>query len=147
MTRLRRPWRGRRGEPAGSSALPRFCQETRSQLPALVDGQLTGWSARVVRRHLRRCADCAAELEGQRAVATGLQRMREQAPAPPEGLLDDLLVIAHRRGMRERLAVPTRGAVSGARPGLSIAFLTVGAVATTGIGWSLARGVRRLRDR
>jgi hypothetical protein len=37
--------------------------------------------------------------------------------------------------------------VSGARPALSVAFLTVGAAASTGLGWTVWRGVRRLRGR
>jgi hypothetical protein len=49
--------------------------------------------------------------------------------------------------VRERAAVPVRGAVSGARPGLSVAFLTVGAAASTGLGYGLWRGVRAVRRR
>jgi predicted anti-sigma-YlaC factor YlaD len=128
-------------------ALPRFCRETRSALPALVDGELTGWSRRVVDRHLRRCADCRVELARQRDVAAALQHLRAASPEPPARLIEDLLGIARRRGIRQRVAVPARGAVSGARPALSVAFLTVGAVASTGAGWAIWRGARRLRRR
>jgi hypothetical protein len=66
--------------------------------------------------------------------------------APPPGLLDDLLARADQRSVRERAAVPARGALSGARPGLSVAFLTVGAAASTGVGYGVWRGVRAIRN-
>lgn len=128
--------------------LPRFCGEARSQFPALAAGELGGWPARVVRAHLRHCESCSAEWQRQREVSAQLRALHEQpTEAPPEGLLDDLLAIGRRRGVRERVAVPTRGAVSGARPALSVTFLTVGAAASTGVGWAVWQGVRRLRGR
>lgn len=131
---------------ADDPSLPRFCRETRSQLPALAAGELTGWPARVVRAHLRRCSGCGQQWQRQRDLSAGLRALRDRpGETPPQGLLDDLLAIGRRRGVRERVAVPTRGAVSGARPALSIAFLTVGAAASTGVGWAMWRGVRRLR--
>jgi predicted anti-sigma-YlaC factor YlaD len=129
--------------PAG-----RFCREARAQLPFLVSGELTGWGARVVRAHVRRCADCAAELARQEQLARAFAAMRESRPEPPPGLLDDLLRTTRGRGIRQRAAVPARGAVSGARPALSVAFLTVGAAASTGVGYAAYRGIRRaLRSR
>jgi hypothetical protein len=125
---------------------PRFCREARSQLPALAAGELSGWPLHVVRAHLRRCADCSADLIRQEQLSAALSSLREQPPAPPPGLLDDLLARADQRSVRERAAVPARGAVSGARPGLSIAFLTVGAAASTGVGYGVWRGVRALRN-
>jgi predicted anti-sigma-YlaC factor YlaD len=133
--------------PAGKNPLPRFCRETRSQLPALAAGELSGWPLHVVRAHLRRCAECAAEQARQEQVASALATLKDSPPAPPPGLLDDLLARADQRGMRERAAVPARGAVSGARPGLSVAFLTVGAAASTGVGYGVYRGVKALRGR
>lgn len=130
--------------------LPRFCRETRGQLPAVIAGELSGWAEKVVRRHLRRCPDCAAELEQQEHVSAGLSQLKEMAPEPPPELLADLLAQARRPGWRGRVAVPVRGAVSGARPELSVAFLTVGALATTGVGWAAWRtgraATRRLRS-
>jgi predicted anti-sigma-YlaC factor YlaD len=125
--------------------LPRFCREARSQLPALVSGELTGWPLHVVRAHLRRCAGCSAELARQQQLAGALSALRDAPVEPPVGLLDDLLAQARRRGVRERAAVPARGAFSGARPGLSVAFLTVGALASTGIGYGIWRGAKSLR--
>jgi predicted anti-sigma-YlaC factor YlaD len=122
--------------------LPRFCRETQTQLPFLVSGELTGWPARVVRGHLKRCADCRAELERQEQLAGALQSLRSSPPEPPPGFLDDLLAKTHRRGLRERAAVPARGAVSGARPAMSVAFLTVGAAASTGVGYAAYKGIR-----
>jgi hypothetical protein len=81
----------------------------------------------------------------QEQLAGALTALRDTHVEPPVGLLDDLLAQANRRGVRERAAVPARGALSGARPELSVAFLTVGAVASTGIGYGLYRGARALR--
>ena len=121
---------------------PRFCRETQAQLPFLVSGELTGWGARGVRAHVRRCADCSAELSRQEQLSTALASMRESRLEPPPGLLDDLLHRARGGGLRERAAVPARGAVSGARPAMSVAFLTVGAAASTGVGYAVYRGAR-----
>lgn len=133
-------------EPGSASDLPRFCREAQGQLPALLAGELSGWSERVVRRHVRRCPDCAAELARQEQVSAGLSQLKERPPDPPPELLAGLLAQARRPGLRGRAAVPARGAVSGARPELSVAFLTVGALATTGIGWATwrtGRGITR----
>lgn len=131
--------------------LGRVCREVQAHLPALVDGTLPRWRGRLVERHLRRCDGCAAELERQRAVAAGLDGLEEvvtaTAVAPPEGLLESLLEQADSPGLRGRAAVPVRGAVSGARPGLSVALLVVGALVGTAAGyagWRSARMVRHL---
>ncbi len=126
---------------------PRFCREARSQFPALTAGELSGWSLHVTRAHLRRCSDCSAELARQEQLAEALASLRTQPPQPPPGLLEDLLARADQRSVRSRAAVPARGAISGARPGLSIAFLTVGAAASTGVGYGIWRGVRAVRNR
>ena len=121
---------------------PRFCREAQAQLPFLVSGELTGWGARVVRAHVKRCPTCSAELARQEQLSSALATMRESPPSPPPGLLDDLLRRARGGSLRERAAIPARGAVSGARPALSVAFLTVGAAASTGLGygaWKTAR--------
>lgn len=135
--------------PARRSAedLPRFCRETQSQLPALAAGELSGWPLHVVRAHLRRCEECTAEQARQVELTSALASMKDQPPAPPAGLLDDLLARADSRNVRERAAVPARGALSGARPGLSVAFLTVGAAASSGVGYGIYRGVKALRGR
>ena len=127
---------------SSSGETPRFCREAQAQLPFLVSGELTGWGARVVRAHVKRCAACSAELARQEQLATALASMRESPPAPPPGLLDDLLRHARGGSLRERAAVPARGAVSGARPGMSVAFLTVGAAASTGLGYAAWKGAR-----
>src|SRR3954462_2921078 len=125
---------------ADEPGLPRFCRETRAQLPFLVSGELTGWAARVVRAHVKRCANCRAELERQEQLSAAFASLRAAPPDPPRQLLDDLLAKARGGGIRERAAVPARGAVSGARPALSVAFLTVGAAASTGVGFALYKG-------
>lgn len=126
----------------GEPRLPRFCREARAQLPFLVRGELTGWGARVVRAHVRRCQECSAELARQEQLEAALASLRSSRPEPPAGLLDDLLHRAGRRTWRQRAAVPARGALSGARPALSVAFLTVGAAASTGVGYAAWRGAR-----
>jgi predicted anti-sigma-YlaC factor YlaD len=125
-----------------SSEEPRFCRETQAQLPFLVSGELTGWGARVVRAHLKRCEDCRAELARQEQLTSAFASLRESPPAPPAGLLDNLLARAHGGSIREKAAVPARGAVSGARPAMSVAFLTVGAAASTGVGYAVYKGAR-----
>ena len=129
---------------ADEPRLPRFCREAQAQLPVLLADELTGWSGRVVRRHVARCPDCSAELERQRAVTSALSGLKGAGAEPPPELLDDVLRRVRRRGLRERAAVPARGAVSGAKPHLSVAFLTVGAVATTGVGWAAWRAGRKV---
>ena len=121
---------------------PRFCRETQAQLPFLVSGELTGWGARVVRAHVKRCEDCRSELARQEQLTSAFASLRDSPPAPPAGLLDDLLRRAHGGSLREKAAVPARGAVSGARPAMSVAFLTVGAAASTGVGYGIYRGAR-----
>ena len=121
---------------------PRFCRETQAQLPFLVSGELTGWGARVVRAHVKRCEDCRGELDRQEQLSGAFASLRESPPAPPPGLLDDLLARARGGSLREKAAVPARGAVSGARPAMSVAFLTVGAVASSGVGYGIYRGMR-----
>src|SRR5690348_1038772 len=115
---------------------PRFCREAQAQLPFLVSGELTGWGARVVRAHLKRCDDCTAQLSQQEEVGRALASLRQSRPQPPPDLLANLLHRAHGGKLRERAAVPARGAVSGARPAMSVAFLTVGAAASTGAGYA-----------
>ncbi len=96
-----------------------------ARLPRLVDGTLPGWRRRLLRWHLDHCEECADELDRQRAVAEGLRELGavEEAtqPDPPDELLDAILERVHDPGLRERAARPARGAVSGARPELSVA--------------------------
>jgi len=125
-----------------SGESPRFCREAQAQLPFLVSGELTGWGARVVRAHVKRCAECSAELARQEQLSSALASMRDSPPEPPPGLLDDLLRRASGGSLRERAAVPARGALSGARPAMSVAFLTVGAAASTGLGYAAWKGAR-----
>lgn len=127
----------------------RICREVQEQMPAAVAGSLPRWRRRLVDLHLRRCADCRAERQRQETVAAGLDELATAAQTgvdePPEGLLDALLDEAERPGVRGRAAVPARGAVSGARPGLSAALLVAGAVAGTAAGYAAWRGGRAAR--
>lgn len=129
----------------------RVCREVQAQLPAFVEGGLAWWRRRLVAVHLRRCGACRAELERQRAVSAGLTQLGAAVTTPveqpPEGLLESLLEQAEHPGVRGRAAVPVRGAVSGARPGLSVALLVLGAAAGTAAGYASWRGARAVRGR
>lgn len=124
-----------------------MCAEVQGQLPPYVDRSLPRVRRRLVGLHLRRCPECQREFSIQRDVAAGLQVLSSPAEEPPAGLLDELLAQAARPGVKGRAAVPARGAVSGARPVLSVALLVAGAAAGTGVGYAGWRGVRRLRGR
>jgi predicted anti-sigma-YlaC factor YlaD len=125
----------------------RMCDEVQSQLPAYVDRSLPRLRRRLVGLHLRRCQDCQRAFSAERDLAAGLRVLSSPAEAPPEGLLDELLAQAARPGVKGRAAVPARGAVSGARPALSVALLVAGAAAGTGVGYGAWKGIRRLRKR
>ena len=133
--------------------MSRICREVQAHLSDLVDGTLPRWRRRLVELHIRRCGDCRTALEQQRDVAAGLSELgaataaATEAESPPEGLLDSLLEQAERPGVRGRAAVPVRGAVSGARPVLSVAFLVVGAAAGTAAGYASWRAARSIRGR
>lgn len=131
--------------------MSRICREVQAQLPAVVDRTAVWWRRRLVALHLRGCEDCRAEHQRQQAVAAGLEELAAAAAVsgeqPPEGLLDALLEHAERPGLRGRAAVPARGAVSGTRPGLSIALLVAAAAVGTAVGYTGRRGARRVRHR
>ncbi len=120
----------------------RVCQEVQAQLPAYVDRTLPVFRRKLVGLHLRRCAGCQAEFSLQRELQEGLASLAAQGETPPEGLLESLL----EKASSPRAAAPLRGAVSGAKPVLSVALLFAGAVASAGAGyasWISARSVRR----
>lgn len=125
----------------------RICGEIQAQLPAYVDRSLPRLRRRLVGLHLRRCGDCQPAFSAERELAAGLRVLASPTAPPPEGLLEELLAAAARPGAKGRAAVPARGAVSGARPALSVALLVAGAAAGTGVGYAGWRGVRRLRRR
>jgi predicted anti-sigma-YlaC factor YlaD len=123
------------------------CDEVQRHLPGYVDGSLSRARRRLVGLHLRRCATCQAAYSTERGLAAGLRVLAAPVEEPPEGLLEELLSQAANPGVKARAAVPARGAVSGARPALSVALLVAGAAAGTSLGWASWRGVRRLRGR
>ena len=130
--------------------LPRLCRSVREVLHDLDHAGLapTGMTRRVTQAHLKHCKDCAAEMLRQRAVDAGLASLRERRhETPPPGLLQDLLASTGDRTLRTRVAEPARGAISGARPKLTIAMVTAGAVAGTGLGWAAISTARKLRHR
>lgn len=126
------------------------CERVRARLPRLVDGTLPGWRRRLVERHVARCEGCAAELERQRAVGEGLRHLGEVSagtrPDPPEELLTAILERVNDPSIRERVARPARGAVSGARPELSVAAVLVSLLLVYLVWRAASRLVRRLED-
>ena len=121
---------------------PRFCRETQAQLPFLVSGELTGWGARVVRAHLKRCEDCRAELARQEQLTSHshpyASHRRRRPRACSTTCSPALMAGRSARRPRCRRGEPS----SGARPAMSVAFLTVGAAASTGVGYALYKGAR-----
>lgn len=128
-------------------ASSRICTEVQAQLPSYVGRSLSRVRRRLVGLHLRRCPQCQAELVRQCDVREGLAALGGPPATPPPGLLDSLLDSAADPGVKARVAVPARGAVSGARPALSVALLVTGAAAGTGIGYAVRRTARSLRRR
>lgn len=122
------------------------CERVQAQIPRLVDGSLPAWRRRLFERHVRRCEDCGEELERQLAVNEGLRSMGaaadEARPEPPDDLLEAILSDVNDPGLRARAAVPVRGAVSGARPALSVAGLLL----TAAVVYLLYRAARALLD-
>ena len=121
----------------------RVCREVRAVLPAYVDRSLPRLRRQLVGLHLRRCAPCQAEFSHQRQLNAGLHALAAPAEPPPAGLLEQLLD----QTSSPRGAVPLRGAVSGARPALSVALLAAGAAAGTGMGYASWLSARHLRRR
>lgn len=124
----------------------RMCREVQAQLAAYEAGTLPRWRRRLVDLHLRRCVDCTWELTRQEELAAGLEMITitEMEPPlpPPDDLLETLLAQAEQPDLRARAAVPVRGAVSGARPGLSVALLLAAAATGTAVGYAGWRGAR-----
>lgn len=135
--------------------LPRRCARTRRRLPLYARDELRWWRRRLVERHLRGCEACTAHLARERGVLEQLELVGQQdeeslaAAAPPEDLLETLLEQAREPSLRQRVAVPARGAVSGARPGMSVALaaVIVGLALLVGwLGWRLGRAARDRRS-
>ena len=132
----------------------RVCREVQATLHAYAEGTLPRLRRRLVTVHLQRCDRCDAELAREQSLLSGLAGLAPAAGPPagpddqPPELLGRLLANAAEPGLVARAAVPARGAVSGARPALSIALLLAGALAGSGAGyatWRAARHVHRRR--
>ena len=119
------------------------CQEVQAQLPAYVDRSLPALRRKLVALHLRRCASCQAEFSLQRDLRAGLASLAASGEAPPDGLLESLLS----QSSSPRGAAPLRGAVSGAKPALSVALLVAGAASAAGAGYASWLSAKHLRRR
>lgn len=129
---------------------PRRCERTRRHLPELVTDDLSRARRWRVQRHLDRCVDCAEALVEERRLVDDLNRLADDDPppvAPPDDLLGRLLADVDDPGIRARIAVPARGAVSGARPGLTAALVLAVLAVAVGAGWAGWRLGRAWRDR
>jgi predicted anti-sigma-YlaC factor YlaD len=121
----------------------RVCQEVRALLPEYVDRTLPRVRRHLVALHLRRCSACQAEFSAQRDLRAGLASLASSGEAPPEGLLETLL----QKSDSPRGAAPLRGAVSGARPALTVALLVAGAASAAGAGYASWLSAKHLRRR
>ncbi len=121
----------------------KICAEVRANLPAYVDRSLDPVRRRLLGLHLRRCAACQADFSGHRDLRAGLAGLAGRGEAPPEGLLEQLL----EQSGSPRGATPLRGAVSGARPVLSVALLAAGAASAAGAGYASWLSAKHLRRR
>ena len=121
----------------------RVCQEVQAQLPAYVDRSLPALRRKLVALHLRRFASCQAEFSLQRDLRAGLASLAASGEAPPDGLLESLLS----QSSSPRGAAPLRGAVSGAKPALSVALLIAGAASAAGAGYASWLSAKHLRRR
>jgi anti-sigma factor RsiW len=59
------------------------CEKAKAALPLLVDRELSLWGRWRLRRHLRTCASCAAELEEQLAMRAAFRQRIAYHRAPP----------------------------------------------------------------
>jgi anti-sigma factor RsiW len=121
----------------------RVCQEARALLPDYVDRTLPPLRRKLLALHLRRCAACQAEFSAQRELKAGLASLAASGEAPPDGLLETLL----QQSDSPRGAAPLRGAVSGARPALTVALLVAGAASAAGAGYASWLSAKHLRKR
>jgi hypothetical protein len=121
----------------------RVCQEVLAQLPAYVDRSLPRFRRKLLALHLRRCASCQAEFSAQRELHAGLSALAASGETPPDGLLESLLA----QSSSPRGAAPLRGAVSGAKPALSVALLVAGAASAAGAGYASWLSAKHLRRR
>ncbi len=124
-----------------------MCTEVQRNVPAYVERTLPRLRRRLVGLHLRRCATCQQAFSAQRDLVAGLRALAMSPEPPPDGLLAQLLARADEPGLQARVAVPARGAVSGARPALSVGLLVAGALVGTGFGYAGWKGARRLSRR
>lgn len=68
------------------------CEQTREQLSAHVDGELTGLRRLRVRLHLAGCSACSAVAESLRRTIERLQGLEQAfAPGPAPSVVPDLL--------------------------------------------------------
>ncbi|MFN3682507.1 MAG: anti-sigma factor family protein [Fimbriimonadaceae bacterium] len=70
------------------------CRNAQAKLSALLDGELPGREALLVREHLGRCARCGEEWRALRGLKLALGQLPDAVP--PEGLEERLLAAVRR---------------------------------------------------
>ncbi|MEJ7809094.1 MAG: hypothetical protein WKG32_01630 [Gemmatimonadaceae bacterium] len=111
-----------------------------NEIDLLLDGEV-GFGTSPLKTHIRRCAECRAELEEARALVQALEHLPRFVPAP---------MFAHRVMARVQVYVPwhvtlldtLRGWVPQSRPARALAgagALSMGAVLTLASLWIVAR--------
>jgi hypothetical protein len=152
------------------ASMPRRCRRVHAWFDGLSADTLGPVRRRLAERHLGRCESCAAGWQVHQRVRDGVAALslgqpdpgdpavadpdrpvmadpdHPVVPDPPPELLDSLLAAAEDPGLRARAAVPARGAVSGARPGLTVMLLVV-VLAIGGLAawatWRAGRAIQR----
>ena len=74
------------------------CAETRDRLSAHLDGELTGWDAKRVRRHLARCRLCQEMLRSLARTIDGLRSLGQGDVHSTVPSAADAVVARIRRG-------------------------------------------------
>ena len=97
------------------------CIGIRSQLEALVDGDLDAATAGRLKAHLRTCAACRAEHELAASLPSRLRALT--APAPPPDLLPSVLRAVQRERLHARLG-PALGAAEAILVALAVWYLS-----------------------
>src|SRR5688572_17019849 len=86
------------------------CEHVQRVLDALIDDELDLWSASRVRRHLTRCADCAAIHRDTRQLSEQVRSWRDvSAPPALKGRISQALEASEaRQGEESRQGPPSR---------------------------------------
>lgn len=74
------------------------CREVREYLPSYLEEEGPRSRHQIVTRHLEGCAECTAELNFYRGLASGLSSLAERTSEPPNWILNSITEAVQRRG-------------------------------------------------